>query len=210
MAIPQNIQQVRARIAAACAAANRPVQSVTLVAVSKTFPDHAVRAACAAGQRAFGENYAQEALDKMDRLTDLRDDIEWHFIGPLQANKTRAVAERFDWVHSVDRLRIAQRLSDQRPAPLMPLQATLQVNVSGEASKGGVAPEEVRALALAVAGLPRLRLRGLMSIPEPAEGFGALADRYRSMAARIQASTSSEWKTVAIDTCPALQARLPR
>jgi len=169
MAIPENIQQVRARIAAACAAADRPVQSVTLLAVSKTFADHAVRAAWGAGQRAFGENYAQEAVDKMDRLRDLRAAIEWHFIGPLQSNKTRVVAERFDWVHSVDRLKVAQRLSQQRPAQERPLQVTLQVNVSGEASKGGVAPDGVLALAHAVAALPRLRLRGLMSIPEPAD-----------------------------------------
>jgi pyridoxal phosphate enzyme (YggS family) len=168
MAISGNIQQVRARIAAACAAANRPVQSVTLLAVSKTFADHAVRAAFEAGQRAFGENYVQEALAKMDRLQDLRGALEWHFIGPLQSNKTRLVAERFDWVHAVDRLKLAERLSEQRPAHLPPLQVALQVNVSGESTKSGAAPATVAALAHAVAGLPRLRLRGLMAIPEPA------------------------------------------
>ena len=166
--ISDNIQQVRDRIAAACAAAQRPVQSVTLLAVAKTFGAADVRAAFAAGQRAFGENYVQEAIDKMEALADLRAACEWHLIGPLQGNKTRVVAERFDWVHSVDRLRIAQRLSEQRPAMLPPLQLCLQVNVSGEASKSGVAPTETRSLAQAVAALPRVRLRGLMAIPEPA------------------------------------------
>ena len=166
--ISDNIQQVRDRIAAACAAAQRPVQSVTLLAVAKTFGAADVRAAFAAGQRAFGENYVQEAIDKMEALADLRAACEWHLIGPLQGNKTRVVAERFDWVQSVDRLRIAQRLSEQRPAMLPPLQVCLQVNVSGEASKSGVAPTETRSLAQAVAALPRVRLRGLMAIPEPA------------------------------------------
>lgn len=165
--IPQNLQQVRDRITTACAAANRPVQSVTLLAVSKTFGADAVREAHAAGQQAFGENYVQEALDKIAALADLRSELEWHLIGPLQSNKTRAVAEAFDWVHSVDRLKLAERLSAQRPPQLPPLQVCVQVNVSGEASKSGVAPGEVAALARAVSHLPRLRLRGLMSIPEP-------------------------------------------
>jgi pyridoxal phosphate enzyme (YggS family) len=166
--IAANIQQVRARIAAACAAAQRPVQSVTLLAVSKTFGPDAVRDAFTAGERCFGENYVQEALDKMAALADLRRHIEWHLIGPLQSNKTRVVAEHFDWVHSVDRLKIAQRLSEQRPAHLPPLQLCLQVNVSGEASKSGLVPVEVAEVARAVAELPRVRLRGLMAIPEPA------------------------------------------
>lgn len=171
--IANNIQQVQRRIAAACAAAQRPVQSVTLLAVSKTQEASAVRDAFAAGQRAFGENYVQEALDKMVALADLRPQIEWHLIGPLQSNKTRVVAERFDWVHSLDRLKVAQRLSDQRPAHLPPLDVCLQVNVSGEASKSGVAPVDVPGLARTVAALPRLRLRGLMAIPEPAGDFEA-------------------------------------
>jgi PLP dependent protein len=155
-------------VAAACAAAQRDVHSITILAVSKTVDAATVREAHGLGQHSFGENYVQEALDKIAALADLRSMLQWHLIGPLQSNKTRVVAEHFDWVHSVDRLKIAQRLSEQRPAALPALQVCLQVNVSGEASKSGVAPQEVPALALAVAALPRLRLRGLMSIPEPA------------------------------------------
>lgn len=166
--IPDNILHVRARLAQACAAARRSEKDVLLLAVSKTCPADAVRAAHAAGLRAFGENYVQEALDKQAVLADLRAEIEWHLIGPLQSNKTRAVAEAFDWVHAVDRLKIAERLSAQRPAGKPPLNVCLQVNISGEASKSGAMPTEVAALARAVAALPRLRLRGLMAIPEPA------------------------------------------
>ena len=162
-----NLAQVHSRIAAACHSAGRSVDSVTLLAVSKTQPADAVRAAHAAGQRSFGENYVQEALDKIAALADLRRQIAWHLIGPLQSNKTRPVAAAFDWVQSVDRLKIAQRLSEQRPADLPPLQICLQVNISGEASKSGLLAQEVPAVALAVAALPRLRLRGLMAIPEP-------------------------------------------
>ncbi len=138
-----------------------------LLAVSKTFPAVTVREAVAAGQHRFGENYVQEALDKMAELADLRDQIEWHMIGPIQSNKTRAVAEHFDWVHTVDRLKIAQRLSDQRPAHLPPLQVCIQVNTSGEDSKSGASPDEALDLARAVAALPRLRLRGVMALPAP-------------------------------------------
>jgi len=181
--IGSNLQEVKRRIAAACAAAGRDEQSVTLLAVSKTFGTDAVREAFAAGQRAFGENYVQEALAKIDALADLRPAIEWHFIGPLQSNKTRPVAEAFDWVHSVDRLRIAERLAEQRPAGRPPLQLTLQVNISGEASKSGVAPDDAAALAQAVAALPRerVRLRGLMAIPEPAADFGARREPHRRL-----------------------------
>ncbi|HET7794464.1 MAG TPA: YggS family pyridoxal phosphate-dependent enzyme [Rhizobacter sp.] len=168
--IASNIQQVRSRIAKACAAAQRPVQSVTLLTVSKTFSAEAVREAFAAGERSFGENYVQEGIEKIAALADLRTQIAWHLIGPLQSNKTRAVAEHFDWVHSVDRLKIAERLSEQRPPHLAPLQVCLQVNISGEASKSGVSVDEAPALAQAVAALPRLRLRGLMAIPEPEAG----------------------------------------
>jgi len=166
-----NLQEVKRRIAAACVGAARDANTVTLLAVSKTFPAEAVREAHAAGQRAFGENYVQEALAKIEALAALRPHIEWHLIGPLQSNKTRAVAEQFDWVHSVDRLKIAQRLAEQRPAGLPPLNLCLQVNVSGEASKSGVAPAELPALARAVAALPadKVRLRGLMGIPEANE-----------------------------------------
>ncbi|TDP61887.1 YggS family pyridoxal phosphate-dependent enzyme [Roseateles toxinivorans] len=171
--ISDNLQQVHARIAAACTQAGRPVQSVTLLVVSKTFGSDRVREAHAAGEYQFGENYVQEALDKILALQDLREDLVWHLIGPLQSNKTRPVAEAFDWVHSVDRLKIAQRLSEQRPQHLPPLQVCLQVNISGEASKSGAHPDEVPALAMAVAGLPRLRLRGLMAIPETAQTLEA-------------------------------------
>jgi hypothetical protein len=149
------------------------VAAVTLLVVSKTFPASAVRSAFAAGERRFGENYVQEGVDKIAELADLRADIEWHLIGPLQSNKTRAVAEAFDWVHTVDRLKIAQRLSAQRPAHLLPLQVCLQVNISGEASKSGLLPADLAEVAPAVAALPGLRLRGLMAIPEPADGEAA-------------------------------------
>lgn len=179
--IASRLQQVSTRITQACAAADRPVQSVTLLAVGKTCPASKLRDAFDAGQRAFGENYVQEALQKIEQLADLRAEIEWHFIGPLQSNKSRAVAEQFDWVHSVDRLRLAERLSAQRPAHLAPLQICLQVNISGEASKSGVVPADVPALARAVAALPGLRLRGLMAIPEPAAGFDAQRAPHRAL-----------------------------
>ena len=163
--IADNISQVAARIRAAEQASQRAADSVQLLAVSKTKPAEAVREAFAAGVRDFGENYLQEALGKQLELTDLP--LSWHFIGPIQSNKTRAIAENFAWVHSVDRLKIAQRLSEQRPADLPPLNICIQVNVSGEASKSGCTPADLPALAKAVAALPNLRLRGLMAIPEP-------------------------------------------
>ncbi len=166
--ISDNIQQVHTRIQAACAVAQRPAPSVGLLCVSKTQGPAAVREAFLTGQRQFGENYVQEALDKMAALSDLRDELVWHLIGPLQSNKTRVVAEQFDWVQSVDRLKVAQRLSDQRPPHLRPLQICLQVNISLESSKQGVVPSDVAVLAQAVSRLPRLQLRGLMAIPEPA------------------------------------------
>ena len=171
--IADKLARVNERIASACEAAHRPVRSVTLLAVTKTFGPEAVREAVVAGQRRFGENYVQEGLDKIAALADLRGDIEWHLIGPLQSNKTRAVAEQFDWVQSIDRLKIAERLSSQRPAHLRPLSVCVQVNISGEASKSGVAVAEAAALAHAVAALPRLHLRGLMAVPEAAGDFAA-------------------------------------
>ena len=165
--IADNIARVRAQIEAACQAAGRESSSVHLLAVSKTWGADAVRQAHAAGQTAFGENYIQEAVDKITALRDLP--LEWHCIGPIQSNKTRLVAEHFDWVHSVDRLKIAQRLSEQRPEHLPPLQVCIQVNVDGGDNKSGVSPEELPALAQAVNALPRMRLRGIMTIPEPAE-----------------------------------------
>jgi len=167
--IPSNLQSVRDRIAAACAGAQRQAEEVTLLAVSKTFGPEAVREAHAAGQRAFGENYIQEAVEKIALLADLP--LEWHCIGPIQSNKTRLVAQHFDWAHTVDRLKIAQRLSEQRPADKPPLQVCIQVNIDGGPTKSGVHPDEVLALARDVAQLPNLRLRGLMTIPEPAEGY---------------------------------------
>jgi pyridoxal phosphate enzyme (YggS family) len=169
--IAGNLQAVRERIARACALSQRDVTEVTLLAVSKTFGPDAVREAWDAGQRAFGENYIQEAVEKMGLLADLA--IEWHCIGPIQSNKTRLVAAHFDWAHAIDRLKVAQRLSEQREAGRPPLQVCLQVNVDGGATKAGVAPGEVLALAREVAQLPRLRLRGLMTIPEPAGDFAA-------------------------------------
>ena len=166
--IAEKIQEVHRRIAAACALAHRPVQSVTLLTVSKTFAADTVRTAVDAGERSFGENYVQEAIGKISALADLRGCLQWHLIGPLQSNKTRVVAEAFDWVHTVDRLKVAQRLSEQRPAGLPPLQLCLQVNISGESSKSGLAVAEVLAVARAVAALPRVRLRGLMAVPAPA------------------------------------------
>jgi PLP dependent protein len=180
--VEAKLQQVRTRIAAACQHAQRPVQSVTLLAVTKTFGPQSVRAAYAAGQRAFAENHVQEALEKIESLADLRAQLRWHLIGPLQSNKTRAVAAHFDWVHTVDRLKLAERLSAQRPAELPPLQVCLQVNISGEASKSGIAAREALALARAVAALPRLCLRGLMAIPEPAASAEAQRAPHRALA----------------------------
>ncbi|PMU34730.1 YggS family pyridoxal phosphate-dependent enzyme [Pseudomonas sp. FW305-47B] len=169
--IADNIAQVSSRIHAAALAAKRDADSAQLLAVSKTKPAEALREAYAAGLRDFGENYLQEALSKQLELADLP--LIWHFIGPIQSNKTRAIAEHFAWVHSVDRLKIAQRLSEQRPAELPPLNICIQVNVSGEASKSGCTPADLPALADAISKLPRLKLRGLMAIPEPTEDRAA-------------------------------------
>jgi pyridoxal phosphate enzyme (YggS family) len=169
--IADNLHRVRARIAEACRQAGRPQDAVILLAVSKTFGPEAVRAAYACGQTSFGENYIQEAVEKIALLQDLP--LQWHCIGPIQSNKTRLVAAHFDWVQSVDRLKIAQRLSEQRPPELPPLNVCIQVNIDGGANKAGVAPHDALELARAVAQLPRLRLRGLMTIPEPAIDFVA-------------------------------------
>lgn len=174
--LAQALQQVRSKLDAAAQAAGRPVQDVLLLAVSKTFPAEAIREVYAAGQRAFGENYVQELQSKCQQLADLA--IEWHFIGPLQSNKSRIVAELAHWVHSVDRLKIAERLSAQRPATLPPLNVCIQVNVSGEDSKSGCAPQDAPALLRAVAALPGLRVRGLMCIPEPTPDPALLAARF--------------------------------
>ena len=181
-AIHDNLQAVRGRIARAAAAAGRDPLDVTLLAVSKTHPAALVERALAEGQRAFGENYVQEAVEKMDALAGTArapsiTDIDWHMVGPLQSNKTRLAAERFGWVHTVESGKIARRLSDQRPAGMPALNVLIQVNVSGETSKSGVAPAEVLSLAKEINTLARLKLRGLMAIPEP----GAGVDRYREL-----------------------------
>ncbi|HSV52057.1 MAG TPA: YggS family pyridoxal phosphate-dependent enzyme, partial [Burkholderiaceae bacterium] len=163
--IADNLQRVRARIATACSDAGREPTAVALLAVSKTFGADAVREAAAQGQRAFGENYIQEAVAKIAALRLLG--LQWHCIGPIQSNKTRLVAEHFDWVHTIERLKIAERLSAQRPQGQPPLDVCIQVNIDGGPTKSGVLPHEAAALARAVAALPRLRLRGLMTIPEP-------------------------------------------
>ena len=165
--ISNALQAARTRISRAAAQCGRDPESITLLAVSKTVMPETIRSAYASGQHAFGESYAQEALDKIAMLQDL--DIVWHFIGPLQSNKTKLIAENFAWAHSVERMKIAQRLSDQRPDNLAPLNLCLQVNISGEASKSGVAPSEVALLAQAIATLPKIKLRGLMAIPEATE-----------------------------------------
>jgi PLP dependent protein len=180
--IHDNLQAVRGRITHAAAAAGRDPRSVTLLAVSKTHPAALVEQALAAGQRAFGENYVQEAVEKMDALAgnigqERARALEWHMIGPLQSNKTRLVAARFDWVHSVESEKVARRLSEQRPGGMPALNVLIQVNVSGEASKSGLAPEDVAGLAAAISSLPNLKLRGLMAIPEP----GAARARFRDV-----------------------------
>ena len=169
--IRNNLQSVRQRIEAACAAAHRPVNEVTLLAVSKTFGPDAVREAADAGQRAFGENYIQEAVEKIALLGALP--LQWHCIGPIQSNKTRLVAANFQWAQTVDRLKIAQRLAEQRAEGLPELNVCIQVNIDGGPSKSGVAPQDALALARDVAQLPRLKLRGLMTIPEPQPDFAA-------------------------------------
>ena len=167
--IASNLQAVRDAIARAAAGADRRTVEISLLAVSKTFPPDAIREAYRAGQRCFAESYVQEALDKIAALRDIP--IEWHYIGPIQSNKTRAIAENFSWVHSLDRLKIAERLSDQRPARLPELQVCMQVNISKEASKSGVAPDEAVNMAHAIARLPKLKLRGLMAVPAPSDDF---------------------------------------
>ncbi|HEU4852273.1 MAG TPA: YggS family pyridoxal phosphate-dependent enzyme [Telluria sp.] len=177
--IANNLQAVDSAISAAAAAAQRSRADVQLLAVSKTFGADAVMEAVRAGQKAFGENYVQEALDKIAALQG--QGIEWHFIGPIQSNKTRPIANHFDWVHTVERLKIAQRLSEQREAGLAPLNICLQVNVSGETSKSGCTPQELPELARAVAALPNLKLRGLMAIPEPETEYDKQRASFRKL-----------------------------
>jgi len=185
--------------------AGRSDGSVRLLAVSKTWPAASVREAVAAGQRAFGESYVQEAVDKVTELADRG--LEWHFIGPLQSNKTRLVAENFAWVHSVERLKIAERLAVQRLPDLPPLQVCIQVNVSGEASKSGCLPAEVSSLARAVAALPRLRLRGLMAIPEPTEDL-ALQRKQFAVLRHLRDSLDMELDTLSMGMSHDLEAAI--
>ena len=209
--IADNLQQVHERVAVACTQATRPVRSVTLLVVSKTFDAAAVREAVAAGEHRFGENYVLEGVEKIAALADLRAQLEWHLIGPLQSNKTRIVAEQFDWVHSVDRLKIAQRLSDQRPAHLPPLQVCLQVNISGEASKNGLRPDEVADVARAVDLLPRLTLRGLMAIPEAATDLAAQRAPHRALRellSRLRAGGLTQLDTLSMGMSADLEAAI--
>jgi pyridoxal phosphate enzyme (YggS family) len=200
--IVRNLQLVRDRITTACFAAGRNPATVRLLAVSKTFGAQAVADAATDGQRAFGENYIAEGVEKILALRQLPDvpALEWHCIGPVQSNKTRLVAEHFDWVQSVDRLKIAQRLSEQRPAELPPLQICLQVNVDGGANKSGLAPADVPALAQEVAQLPRLVLRGLMAIPEPAADFDAACELHARTQAIFDAVNASGVLPIPMDT----------
>ncbi|WP_137819309.1 YggS family pyridoxal phosphate-dependent enzyme [Pseudomonas sp. 2FG] len=203
--IAENIAKVGERIREAAQASQRDYAAIGLLAVSKTKPAQAIREACAAGLHDFGENYLQEALSKQAELSDLP--LIWHFIGPIQSNKTKAIAEHFSWVHSVDRLKIAQRLSEQRPPQLPPLNICLQVNVSGEASKSGCAPEDLPVLAAAVAQLPRLKLRGLMAIPEPTEDLAAQHAAFAQVRA-LQASLNLELDTLSMGMSHDLEAAI--
>lgn len=204
--IAENWQALRLRIARAEAAADRLPGAVALLAVSKTKPAAAIREACAAGQRAFGENYVQEALAKMPELADLP--LEWHFIGPLQSNKTRDVATHFDWVHSVDRDKIARRLAEQRPAHRPPLQICLQVNIDDEDSKSGCAPAELPALVQTVLALPALELRGLMCIPRPGNhaALAALAKTRLDLLASIPGLSPTRFDTLSMGMSDDLEA----
>ncbi|MCA1772582.1 MAG: YggS family pyridoxal phosphate-dependent enzyme [Halomonas sp.] len=208
-ALSASLARARERLTHALIAAERPENDAALLAVSKTKPASMIRQASALGQREFGENYLQEALDKQAELADL-DDLVWHFIGPLQSNKTRAVAEHFAWLHTVDRLKIAKRLSEQRPAHLAPLNVCLQVNISREPSKSGVMPEDVEALAREVAVLPGLKLRGLMAIPAPAESLSAqrqpLAEMRKLLSALQKALPDAPLDTLSMGMSDDLEA----
>lgn len=203
--IASKLQSVYAQISDACQKCGRQPTEVALLAVSKTFPAEAVREAALAGQRAFGENYIQEAVDKMAAVRAMADvpALQWHCIGPIQSNKTRLVAEHFDWAHTVDRDKIAQRLNDQRPDGLAPLQVCIQVNVDGGTSKSGCSPDEAVALARVIAGMPRLCLRGVMSIPDPQADDAAMLAVHRQVVAvfaRIRDSVPglAQWDTISL------------
>ena len=203
----ERLTQVLQRIRKAEIRAGRPEGAVTLLAVSKTQPAAAIRALAQAGQRHFGENYLQEALAKQEELADLSD-LVWHFIGPIQSNKTRFIASRFDWVHSVDRLKIAERLSEQRPAEWPPLNICLQVNISHETSKSGVDPAELPELAQAVAKLPRLRLRGLMAIPAPAHDLEGQRRPFRELRQTLETLEAPGLDTLSMGMSEDLEAAI--
>lgn len=203
--IASKLQSVYAQISDACQKCGRQPTEVALLAVSKTFPAEAVREAALAGQRAFGENYIQEAVDKMAAVRAMADvpALQWHCIGPIQSNKTRLVAEHFDWAHTVDRDKIAQRLNDQRPDGLAPLQVCIQVNVDGGVSKSGCSPDEAVALARVIAQMPRLCLRGVMSIPDPQADDAAMLAVHRQVVAvfaRIRDGVPglAQWDTISL------------
>lgn len=184
ISIAENLEKTAQRIREAAEKTGRDPAGVRLLAVSKKKPASAVREAAKCGQLAFGENYVQEGLEKIEALSDLPD-LEWHYIGPIQSNKTRVIAEHFDWVHSVDRLKVAQRLSEQRPEELPPLNLCLQVNIDDAPTKSGVAPDATLELAQAVAALPRVRLRGLMAIPDPSNDPEVQRQRFRELASLL-------------------------
>jgi PLP dependent protein len=213
MSFSQNLHDLRQRIAAACKQYGRNPSGIQLLAVSKTFPASIVEHAIAAGATEFGENYVQEGVEKIAALASYRTKLTWHFIGPLQSNKTREVAEHFDWMHSIDREKIARRLSEQRPAIMAPLQVCVQVNVSGEESKSGVAPGEAQALARAIASLPNLSLRGLMAIPEPTPDdnlqrarFRTLAELFKTIRATLEPAQQAQFNVLSMGMSADLEA----
>jgi PLP dependent protein len=213
MSFSQNLHDLRQRIAAACKQYGRNPSGIQLLAVSKTFPASIVEHAIAAGATEFGENYVQEGVEKIAALASYRTKLTWHFIGPLQSNKTREVAEHFDWMHSIDREKIARRLSEQRPATMAPLQVCVQVNVSGEESKSGVAPGEAQVLARAIASLPNLSLRGLMAIPEPTPDdnlqrarFRTLAELFKTIRATLEPAQQAQFNVLSMGMSADLEA----
>jgi PLP dependent protein len=213
MSFSQNLHDLRQRIAAACKQYGRNPSSIQLLAVSKTFPAGVVEHAIAAGATEFGENYVQEGVEKIAALASYRTTLTWHFIGPLQSNKTREVAEHFDWMHSIDREKIARRLSEQRPATMAPLLVCVQVNVSGEESKSGVAPGEAQVLARAIASLPNLSLRGLMAIPEPTPDdnlqrarFRTLAELFKTIRATLEPAQQAQFNVLSMGMSADLEA----
>jgi pyridoxal phosphate enzyme (YggS family) len=209
----ERVAALKARIDAACKQHGKTPEQIKILAVSKTFPTSSVKQALAAGLKAFGENYVQEGVEKIQQLIAHRRLLEWHFIGPLQSNKTKEVAEHFDWMHSIDREKIARRLSEQRPHDFKPLQVCVQVNVSGEASKSGVSPSEAYPLALSIAALPNLTLRGLMAIPEPTEDevlqrsrFAELTRLFQEIRAKLPTPQQAVFDTLSMGMSADLEA----